>query len=64
MALHCAFSDKVSFCAQYGIAISQEDWPAQELCNLIVTDNAKLLGRHTEKSLQNLLHIGCNILNG
>lgn len=61
MALHCAFSDKVSFCAQYGITISAEDWPAQELCNLIVADNAELLSRHAEKSLQNLLNIDCNI---
>ncbi|MGP8437978.1 hypothetical protein ACT2FY_08290 [Paraburkholderia fungorum] len=61
MALHCAFSDKVRFCAQYGITIRPEDWPAQELCNLIVADNAELLSRHAEKSLQNLLHIDCNI---
>lgn len=61
MALYCAFSDKVGFCAQYGITIRPEDWPAQELCNLIVADNAELLSRHAEKSLQNLLHIDCNI---
>jgi len=61
MALHCAFIDKVGFCAQYDITIRPEDWPAQELCNLIVADNAELLSRHAEKSLQNLLHIDCNI---
>ncbi|KVM72366.1 hypothetical protein WJ60_07655 [Burkholderia ubonensis] len=61
MALYCAFSDKVSFCAQYGVTIRAEDWPAQELCNLIVADNAELLSRHAERSLQHLLHIDCNI---
>lgn len=61
MALYCAFNDKVSFCAQYGITISAEDWPAQELCNLVVADNAELLSRHAERSLQHLLHIDCNI---
>jgi putative transposase len=45
MALYCAFSDKASFCAQYGLTIRAEDWPAQELCNLVVADNAELLSR-------------------
>ncbi|MFK0380274.1 hypothetical protein [Pandoraea sp. NPDC090278] len=61
MALHCAFSDKQRFCAQYGVTIGADEWPSQELCNLVVADNAELLSRHAQRSLQHLLNIDCNI---
>lgn len=57
LALYCAFTSKVDYCRKYGVEIKDEDWPAQEMCNIVVADNAELLGRNAERSLQNYLNI-------
>ena len=43
MALANAFSDKVAFCAAYGITISPEDWPCAHLCSRLKADRGELI---------------------
>ena len=57
LALMCAFSSKVDYCRKYGTDITEADWPACELPNIVVADNAELLGEDAERSLQNFLKI-------
>ena len=38
-ALHCAFTDKVKFCAGFGIKISDENWPCALVCTELMIDN-------------------------
>jgi len=40
-ALFNAFTDKVKFCARYGVPIAPEDWPCMHVCDELVVDNAK-----------------------
>lgn len=56
-ALLCAFTSKVEYCRKYGTEITEEDWPTCELPNIIVADNAELLGEDAERSLQTFLKI-------
>lgn len=37
-ALYNAFTDKVAFCAKYGIQIDEEDWPCQHVCVRLLCD--------------------------
>ena len=57
LALDCAMSDKVSFCAQYGIEITSEQWNCHHLPKAILADrgefesyNADTLGRFQKLS--------------
>ncbi|MGO4891851.1 hypothetical protein [Flavobacterium sp. W21_SRS_FM6] len=47
-AIYNAFSDKVEFCKQFDIDISEKDWPCHHVCESIVFD------RGTENSEHNL----------
>lgn len=38
LALECAFTSKVEFCARYGVSIDQQQWPAQHLCSKLTGD--------------------------
>jgi len=38
-ALYNAFTDKVAFCARYGIKINPEDWPCYHVCQELTIDN-------------------------
>ena len=42
LALINAFSDKVAFCAEYGITISEEDWPCHHIPRMLRTDHGEL----------------------
>jgi len=42
MALANTASDKVAFCAQYGVQIDPEDWPCQHLCTFLLADRGEL----------------------
>ncbi len=43
MALENAFTDKVAFCARYGIEISEEDWPCHYVPRAITADRGEML---------------------
>lgn len=46
LALENAVSDKVSFCAEYGIVITDEMWPARHLCEHLTGDRGPLEGKN------------------
>lgn len=47
-ALGNAMSDKVAYCAEYGIEIMPDLWPMQGLPEHIIGDKGEMLGRHVE----------------
>ncbi|WP_334064315.1 integrase catalytic domain-containing protein [Alteromonas genovensis] len=51
-ALYNAFTNKVEFCAKYGIQIEEEDWPCEHICTRLLCDRA---GEYTGKLFDNIL---------
>lgn len=47
-ALANAASDKVAYCKQFGIDITEEQWPTKGLPEAIIGDKGEMLGRHVE----------------
>ena len=47
-ALNLAMTDKVKYCAEYGINIQSEDWPAIGLPDALLADRGELLGYQIE----------------
>ena len=47
-ALNIAMTDKVKYCAEYGISIQPEDWPAVGLPDALLADRGELLGYQIE----------------
>lgn len=47
-ALNSAMTDKVNYCAKYGISIQPEDWPAIGLPDALLADRGELLGYQIE----------------
>lgn len=48
MALANAFSDKEKYCSEYGITISEEEWPCHHLPMAILGDRGELEGKMPE----------------
>lgn len=60
MALANAATDKVSFCAEYGIKIAEEQWPSHHLPESILGDR----GEHESKKIEGLVNtFGIKIAN-
>ncbi|MBW4462667.1 MAG: DDE-type integrase/transposase/recombinase [Nodosilinea sp. WJT8-NPBG4] len=57
MALANAAADKVNFCREYGIEITEEDWPVHHLPDAILGDRGELLGMPIENNFIPNLHI-------
>ena len=53
-ALYNTFSDKVEYCANFGLDISPEDWPMACLCTGILADRGELISKKAEVILDNL----------
>lgn len=53
-ALFNAFTDKVAYCASFGIVIDQADWPCQHLPYEVVADRAEMLGQAAEQAMGRL----------
>jgi putative transposase len=53
-AMDNAFSDKVSFCAQYGIPIVSSEWPSFGLPKRFLADNAEFMTKYSNKLTKNL----------
>ncbi|WP_157794041.1 Mu transposase C-terminal domain-containing protein [Paenibacillus donghaensis] len=47
VALENASTDKVSYCAQFGITINKEDWPAKHLPRYIVGDRGEMKSKNS-----------------
>ncbi|MGK7954255.1 MAG: Mu transposase C-terminal domain-containing protein [Crocosphaera sp.] len=54
MALVNAATDKVKYCAEYGIEIIEEQWLAHHLPEVILGDRGELAGKNIETSIDNL----------
>jgi len=54
MALANSTTDKVSFCAEYGIEISAEDWPCGFLPEQITADRGEFIGISSDNLVDNL----------
>jgi len=55
-ALENTANDKVSFCREYGIEISDEDWPSHHLPEMILADRGELEGYNAD-NLVNALNV-------
>lgn len=56
-ALANAAADKVKFCREYGIEITEEDWPVHHLPDAILGDRGELLGMPIEENFIPNLHV-------
>lgn len=54
MALDNMVADKVEFCKQYGIEITEEQWPAKHLPEIIIADRGEFEGYSVENLINNL----------
>lgn len=54
MALDNMISDKVDFCKQYGIKISEEQWPCKHLPEIIIADRGEFEGYSVGNLINNL----------
>lgn len=53
-ALENTASDKVSFCREYGIEISDKDWPSHHLPEMILADRGELEGYKADNLVNSL----------
>lgn len=44
MALENAFTDKVAFCAEYGVTITEADWPSHHVPQRLMGDRGEMIG--------------------
>lgn len=54
MALDNMIADKVQFCREYGIEISEEQWPCRHLPEIIIADRGEFEGYNVENLINNL----------
>jgi len=54
MAIVNTTSDKVAYCAEFGIAITKEEWPVENLCEKFVADGGELLSINSDALIQKL----------
>lgn len=54
MALANAATDKVQFCQEYGVTITQDDWPCHHIPDAILGDRGELIGTKVETLIPNL----------
>ncbi|MCM3491001.1 Mu transposase C-terminal domain-containing protein [Alkalihalophilus marmarensis] len=54
MALDNMVADKVEFCKQYGIEITEEQWPTKHLPEIIIADRGEFEGYSVENLINNL----------
>jgi len=54
LALENATTNKVAFCAEYGIAISDEDWPVHHLPKEILADRGEMEGYNANQMVNGL----------
>lgn len=54
MALDNMVADKVEFCKEYGIEITEEQWPTKHLPEIIIADRGEFEGYSVENLINNL----------
>ncbi|PMH81496.1 Mu transposase C-terminal domain-containing protein, partial [Vibrio cyclitrophicus] len=60
-ALFNALTDKVEFCKQYGIDISEQDWPCHHPCSQLVMDRGS---EYTDRNIEGILRGKIGIQSG
>lgn len=53
-ALYNTFRNKVDFCAEFGIEITEDEWPCHHVCNEIFADRGEMIGKDAEALLDNI----------
>ena len=53
-ALYNAFRNKVEFCAEFGIEITEDDWPCHHVCVEIFADRGEMISKNAEALLNNI----------
>ena len=54
MALTNAGTDKVKFCKEYGIEISEEEWPCKYMPKIIIADRGEMLSDNSDSLVDSL----------
>jgi putative transposase len=54
MAIVNTTSDKVAYCAEFGVEITKEEWPVQNLCEKFVGDGGELLSINSDALIEKL----------
>lgn len=54
MALDNMVADKVDFCRNYGIEVTEEQWPAKHLPDIIIADRGEFEGYSVENLINNI----------
>ncbi len=54
MALDNMIADKVEFCKEYGIEITEEEWPSKHIPDIIIADRGEFEGYSAENLINNL----------
>ncbi|QUM75529.1 transposase [Moritella sp. 24] len=60
-ALFNAMTDKVEFCAKYGVDITPEEWPCNHPCREVTFDRG---GENTDKHIESMIKINTGITAG
>ncbi|WP_342425285.1 transposase [Paenibacillus sp. FSL L8-0502] len=58
VALENASTDKVEFCAQYGITINEEDWPCKHLPQMVVGDRGEMKSKNSNNLVSLNVRVG------
>jgi hypothetical protein len=66
MALANTTADKVSFCAEFGIEISAEDWPSAFLSEQVTADRGEFIGIASDQLVDslNIIFVNCPPFRG
>jgi hypothetical protein len=60
LALECAFTNKVAFCAKFGVNITEDDWPVEGKCDALLGDNGEIKGYNANSLVDSL---GTRVIN-
>ncbi len=53
-ALYNTFRNKVDFCAEFGVEITENDWPCHHVCIEIFADRGEMISKNAEALLDNI----------
>ena len=53
-ALYNTFRNKVDYCAEFGIEITEDQWPCHHVCVEIFADRGEMIGKDAESLLDNI----------
>lgn len=54
LALLTTVADKVALCRQYGLHITEDEWPSSHLCDTLLADRGEFMGFNADNLVNNL----------